>query len=172
MTKPNCTMDLVAWTASTWLVPQDVWNVSCLGGWTAGNLLGTSRDLARFGFELYRPGGSVVSAARQGEMTDWGSTGGFAFYGMGTFNLDWTTGSEAAYGHVGDTYGYQSAVTYLPDLNAALAVGTNAETSPQAQPADATCRAYQAIKAWKQGTKAPTCQFESRGHFFGSCKCD
>lgn len=37
------------------------------------------------------------------------------FYGMGTFNLDWSIGSGAAYGHVGDTYGYQSQTTYVPE---------------------------------------------------------
>lgn len=36
------------------------------------------------------------------------------FYGMGTFNLAWSIGSSDAYGHVGDTYGYQSQTTYVP----------------------------------------------------------
>ena len=34
---------------------------------------------------------------------------------MGTFNLDWSVGADA-YGHVGDTYGYQSQTTYIPGL--------------------------------------------------------
>ncbi len=42
--------------------------------------------------------------------------GFFKFYGMGTFNLDWSIGGgKDAYGHVGDTYGYQSQTTYVPE---------------------------------------------------------
>ena len=52
------------------LPPQDVWNVSCLGGWTAGNLVAPVSALALFTRELYRPGGSLISAARQSEMID------------------------------------------------------------------------------------------------------
>lgn len=37
------------------------------------------------------------------------------FYGMGTFNLAWSVGTSDAYGHVGDTYGYQSQTTYIPE---------------------------------------------------------
>eukprot|EP00041_Stephanoeca_diplocostata_P029914 m.892331 g.892331 ORF g.892331 m.892331 type:complete len:94 (+) comp23656_c1_seq1:1702-1983(+) len=48
----------------------------------------------------------------------------FKFYGMGTFNLDWSVGdgSIAAYGHVGDTYGYQSQTTYFPSHDFVLTV--------------------------------------------------
>ena len=42
--------------------------------------------------------------------------GFFKFYGMGTFNLAWSIGGgKDAYGHVGDTYGYQSQTTYVPE---------------------------------------------------------
>ena len=138
------------------------------GGWTAGNLVASPADVARFAHALYRPGGAVVSAARRAEMLDFGP---HAFYGMGTFNLNWTTGSHAAYGHVGDTYGYQSAVTYFADLDGTLAVGTNGETTSQAQPSDATCRVYQALRARAKGAPPPQCRFESQGHFFGRCAC-
>ena len=155
------------------LPPQDTWNVSCLGGWTAGNYLGPAMDVARFGLELYRKGGTIVSAARQAEMIDFHMPGQqFGWYGMGTFNLNWTTASAAAYGHVGDTYGYQSSVTYVPDLDATFSVGTDAETSTQGQPADATCRAYNMVKAALSGKKRlPTCEFVSGSHFIGECKC-
>ena len=33
---------------------------------------------------------------------------------MGTFNLAWSISDGDAYGHVGDTYGYQSQTTYIP----------------------------------------------------------
>lgn len=35
------------------LPKQDVWDVSCLGGWTAGNYVGSVADVARFTYELY-----------------------------------------------------------------------------------------------------------------------
>ena len=52
---------------------------------------------------------------------------GFKFYGMGTFNLAWSVGEGPsgpdAYGHVGDTYGYQSQATYVPSAGFALTEG-------------------------------------------------
>ena len=154
---------------------QDVWNISCVGGWTAGNYLGPVADVARFTYELYRPQSPLVSAKAQGLMTNWSSPGQppgqSGFYGMGTFNLEWSVGSAAAYGHVGDTYGYQSQTTYLPALSAALAVATNVETSSQAQPAAATCYAYNAIVAVLQGTPPPSCTFTVPHRFVGTCSC-
>ena len=166
---------LQSYEGAPWLQPQDVWNVSCLGGWTAGNLVAPVDDVAAFTLELYRPGGSLISGERQKDMTNWAVQDPrqhFAFYGMGTFNLNWTVNNKAAYGHVGDTYGYQSSATYFPDLDASIAVATDAETSSQAQPADATCRAYNMIKAALQGKSVlPKCAFKTHGHFFGSCEC-
>jgi hypothetical protein len=101
--------------------------------------------------------------------TGWGPS---KFYGRGTFSLDWAVGGGTiAYGHVGDTYGYQSQTTYFPKLDFALAVATNVETSSQAQPADATCLAYNAIAAVLQGAPAPSCTFHVPHHFIGTCKC-
>ena len=161
---------------ASWLKPQDVINVSCLGGWTAGNYVGPASDVARFTRELYRPGGTIISKARQAEMIDFSvasSRKSFAFYGMGTFNLNFTTGSKAAYGHVGDTYGYQSSATYFADLDGALAVATDAETLSQAQAGDATCKAYKALAAMAKGKEPPKgCAFKVYHRFFGSCECD
>ena len=47
------------------LPPQDVWNVSCVGGWTAGNLVASTADVARFTHALYAPRSPVLSAASQ-----------------------------------------------------------------------------------------------------------
>jgi CubicO group peptidase (beta-lactamase class C family) len=159
------------------LPPQDVWNVSCLGGWTGGNYLGSVGDVARYTYDLYntkRP--LIVSETSQNLMTNFtaphGSHGAFKFYGMGTFSLDWSIGSnETAYGHVGDTYGYQAQTTYFPDLDFVLSVATNVETTTQAQPADFTCVAYHAIKAAMQGTSSPSCSFTVFRQFIGTCSC-
>jgi CubicO group peptidase (beta-lactamase class C family) len=106
--------------------PQDVYNLSCVGGWTAGNYVGPTDEVARFTRALYRPGGGVVSAASQALMTNFSTPGSshhhhFNFYGMGTFDLSWSIGGgKTAYGHVGDTYGYQSQTTFFPDLDGAV----------------------------------------------------
>lgn len=156
------------------LPPGDVSDLSCVGGWTAGNYIGTVKDVARFTFELYnkrRPG--IVSPYSQALMTNFSAPGmgSFKFYGMGTFSLDWAVGDAEAYGHVGDTYGYQSQTTYFPSMGFAIAVATNVETTSQAQPADFTCLAYHEIVAVLTGTVAPDCSFSVPQHFFGMCTC-
>lgn len=160
------------------LPAQDVWNVSCTGGRTAGNYVGPVEDVARFTWELYRPGGTVVSAAAQRHLTNFTppSPSPFSWYGMGTFDLGWSIGGNlSAWGHVGDTYGYQSQTTYFPARPGvegfALAVATNVETTNQAQPADATCHAYHALVAAMSGTPPPRCHFTVPHHFIGRCTC-
>lgn len=157
---------------------QDVWNVSCAGGWTAGNYVGSVADVARYTYDLYnkqRPG--IVSTSSQAVLTNftaprppW-SPHAFKFYGAGTFSLDWSIGDGEAYGHVGDTYGYQSQTTYFPELDFVLSVATNIETASQAQPADTTCLAYHEVAAVLKGTAAPSCTFTVPRRFIGTCKC-
>lgn len=151
----------------------DAWDVSCVGGWTAGNYVGPVRDLAVFTKALYETGGPVVDAASLAVMTDWGDSK-YAWYGAGTFKLDWSVGYDTpAVGHVGDTYGYQSSTTYFPDYGFALAFASNAETTAQAQSGDAACRGFHALKA-ALGVSAPVdCTFTvPRGRrFMGTCKC-
>uniref|UniRef100_A0A6U6KSB7 Beta-lactamase-related domain-containing protein n=1 Tax=Zooxanthella nutricula TaxID=1333877 RepID=A0A6U6KSB7_9DINO len=155
------------------LPSQDVWDVSCVGGWTAGNYVGPVAEVASFTHALYNkqaPG--VVSAASQKLLTNFtGFPGMPKFYGMGTFSLDWSVGGAEAYGHVGDTYGYQSQTTYFPGLDFVLSVATNVETTTQAQPADATCVAYNALVAAWSGAAAPSCEFKVFGRFLGRCLC-
>ena len=163
------------------LPPQDVWNVSCVGGWTAGNYVGSVADVARFTYALYSDGepseSAVVAADSRAHMLNYTTaSGGWygGFYGMGTFNLSWAvdaTGATVAHGHVGDTYGYQSQTTYFPGDGFALAVATNVETSSQAQPADFTCSAYHEVRAAIQGAPPPNCTFVVPHHFIGVCTC-
>lgn len=157
------------------LPPQDVWNVSCVGGWTAGNYLGSVGDVAKFTYDLYNPKRpSIVNQASLKHMTNFSAPqmSRFKFYGMGTFSLDWAVGGEhEAYGHVGDTYGYQSQTTFFPAQGFSLSVATNIETTSQAQPADFTCQAFHAILAALKGRPAPTCQFTVPHRFIGTCNC-
>ncbi|CAJ1398374.1 unnamed protein product [Effrenium voratum] len=156
------------------LPKQDVWDVSCLGGWTAGNYLGSVADVARFTYELYNTKEpQIVSAQSQAHLTNFTTQAGspFKFYGMGTFNLAWSIGSTDAYGHVGDTYGYQSQTTYIPEDDFVITVATNVETTKQAQPADFTCHAYHEIKAVLTGKPKPHCVFVVPQRFIGKCMC-
>ena len=164
--------------------PQDISNVSCVGGWTGGNYLGPVSDVAQYTYDLYSPaaGGSssssILSKQSQALLTNFttassgSSSHHFKFYGMGTFSLDWAIGMNGtAYGHVGDTYGFQSQTTYFPGLDFVLTIATNVETNSQAQPADATCLGYHAVVAAMQGTPAPKCTFTVPRHFIGTCTC-
>ena len=57
--------------------------------------------------------------------------GFFKFYGMGTFNLAWSIGGgKDAYGHVGDTYGYQSQTTYVPEDDFVITVSWYGKFDP------------------------------------------
>jgi len=158
----------------------DISNVSCVGGWTAGNYVGAVTDVAKYTYELYnarQPG--IVSKASQALMIDFSAPGSghhhFKFYGIGTFSLDWSVSTArenvTAYGHVGDTYGYQSQTTYFPGLDLALTVATNIESSSQAQPAEATCRIYHALVAALSGKPDPGCSFVVPHYFIGTCSC-
>jgi len=201
------------------LPPQDVWNVSCLGGWTAGNYVGSAGDVAEYTYHLYSPNGvGLVSATARAMMTDFSSpslasppaalaspsaaltspsaalaspsaspsaaaaprapfvapSAHFDFYGIGTFNLGWAVNPNAsypAYGHVGDTYGYQSQTTYFPGQDFVISVATNVETNTQAQPADFTCSAYNEVLAAMVGQPTPECTFTVHRHFIGTCEC-
>jgi len=157
------------------LPPQDVWNVSCTGGWTGGNFLGSVADVSRYTYLLYnKRHPQIVSQASQELMTNFSSPdlgGSFKFYGMGTFSLDWSVGDAEAYGHVGDTYGYQSQSTYFPELDFVLTVATNVETNSQAQPAETTCLLFHEIAAIMDNIAAPKCNFTVPHRFIGTCSC-
>merc|ERR1712186_286552 len=135
--------------------------------------VGPVAEVASFTHALYNkqaPG--VVSAASQKLLTNFtGFPGMPKFYGMGTFSLDWSVGGAEAYGHVGDTYGYQSQTTFFPGLNFALSVATNVELESQKQPGDATCLGYHALAAILKGTAPPKCTFVVPHRFIGQCRC-
>lgn len=135
-----------------------------------------ARRFASFTYGLYNTRDPrIVSAASQAHMINFTTSDplnfGQKFYGMGTFSLDWSIGDGEAYGHVGDTYGYQSQTTYFPGMDFVISVATNVETSSQAQPADTTCLAYHALMAAMQGASAPTCTFTVPHRFIGTCTC-
>ena len=80
---------------------------------------------------------------------------------------------ERAWGHVGDTYGYQSQTTFFPDYGFALAFASNAETTSQAQSGDASCLAFHKLKTVLGLAPATNCTFTvpPGRRFMGTCKC-
>merc|ERR1712224_721355 len=118
-------------------------------------------------------GGPPSSIAPRKFMQEMIPSGTREMYGLGTFNLGFTTGHRdeygKAYGHLGATYGYQSLAGFFPAINASMSIATNIETDHQSQPMDAFCDAYNAVVGLLLNTSF-TCKFESTG-YFGGCKC-
>ncbi|CAK0809724.1 unnamed protein product [Prorocentrum cordatum] len=92
---------------------------------------------------LYGPGGEVVPEALVKEMLP--ATG--EFYGLATMGLTGFVGTGigdygVAFGHLGDTYGFQSIIAYFPKLDVGLSVMTNHEDRLQRGPSALLCTAY------------------------------
>jgi len=125
--------------------PYDVSNTSCLAGWTAGNIIMPSLAAAEWTRALWGSSYDVVPKDLLKEMVNF--TGG-SFYGLATMNMTYVTGLSflgeygQAVGHLGDTYGFTSMVTYFPKLDVGMAVATNHEDSHQAGPRALVCTAY------------------------------
>jgi hypothetical protein len=108
-------------------------------GWTCGNGLASSRDVARFYYDLLGPEKKIVSEESAKIMQnfttiDKGWAEGLLQYGGGLFPS--TAGSKythtpplndsATYiGHGGHTYGFQSAQGFFPALNVSMSINTN-----------------------------------------------
>jgi D-alanyl-D-alanine carboxypeptidase len=98
-------------------------------GWSAGALVSTPEDLARWGVALY--GGGVLSADSLEQMlTPVSLSDGTAVenYGLGAFvEVD---GSAAIYGHTGGIEGYQTYLFYwAPDRIALVAMANRLEVN-------------------------------------------
>jgi len=115
----------------------DVFNISCLGGWTCGNLAAPIQDVADFTYDLFGPEEVFVSNRTKQEMQKFGylAAGAFpAWYGLGTMLLKFSNhSSDHKYhsdfvGHGGATYGFYSMTGYHKEHDFSLAIGTNMET--------------------------------------------
>lgn len=154
---------------------RDVWNVSCLGGWTAGNAVGPVAEIATWTEAVF--GGGVVSKAMQEFMRNTTVPGGErpGFYGSSAFNLSLAAGlplpEGEAWGHLGSTYGYQSISAFFPATKATVVVASNLEIRQQDQPSDVLCSAYNYLLSHLEGKPIPTCTYKRSGYFFGECKC-
>jgi D-alanyl-D-alanine carboxypeptidase len=89
--------------------------------WTAGGMVSTASDLARWADALYS--GRVISSSSLEDMFTFrtGSDGGV--YGLGAFRYPY--GSQRLYGHTGGLLGYSSWIFSAPDDSLSVSVLVN-----------------------------------------------
>eukprot|EP00656_Telonema_subtile_P027748 TRINITY_DN2990_c0_g1_i1.p1 TRINITY_DN2990_c0_g1~~TRINITY_DN2990_c0_g1_i1.p1 ORF type:complete len:444 (-),score=86.45 TRINITY_DN2990_c0_g1_i1:208-1539(-) len=154
--------------------PYDVSDTSCLAGWTAGNVVMSSAAAARWTYALYGPDYEVLPKEYVDMMVP---PEGESFYGLATFNLSGAkrTGQTGkygvAYGHLGDTYGFTSIVSFYPALALSIAVGTNLESKVQDATNDVLCQTYNAIRTSMLGLPDAQCSYVPGSYYGGTCKC-
>jgi CubicO group peptidase (beta-lactamase class C family) len=113
----------------------DVYNMSCLGGWTCGNMAAPVQSVADFVYDLYGPPTAYVNDTSIKEMTQFTylDTGDFpAWYGIGTMLLKFHWDENKTYhmdfvGHGGATYGFYSMSGYNYQHGFSLVLATNME---------------------------------------------
>ncbi|CAE8716001.1 unnamed protein product [Polarella glacialis] len=155
--------------------PYDVSNISCLGGWTAGNVVMPTLAAAEWSRALWGPRSEVVPRDLVDEMVSFqnGSAYGLATMNMGRMSgLGFLGDYGVAVGHLGDTYGYTSIVTYFPKIDVAIAIATNHEDNVQAGPRALLCTAYNRALDIMLGRALRNCSYVNGGYFMGGCKCE
>merc|ERR1712232_752254 len=114
-------------------------------GWSCGGLSGSTRDIAKFFYDLMDPASvaPIVGDSSRREMSRFtnftrGYGAGTYSYGAGLF-LNWATMNESqveslqpsdygyVIGHGGDTFGFTSYQGYIPALRGALSVAMNSD---------------------------------------------
>ena len=128
-------------------------------GWTCGNAVATSLDMARFYYNLLGPPCSFVSRESLNIMTTFrtlseGWAKGYIDYGTGLMIQNMapaqyesgkrpTLNQSATYvGHAGDTYGFLSDNGWYPNLDASISVVVNEDT---VESSAFTCHIVQAV---------------------------
>merc|ERR1712066_418562 len=95
------------------------------------------------------------------------------FYGLATMHFSGIAGGEGgyevAYGHLGDTFGFNSIVVYFPKLDLAFAIAVNFETDSQDAPKDVLCLAYNRVKDAFLGVAPRSCRYVPVCYYGGSC---
>eukprot|EP00754_Rhynchopus_humris_P040234 Rhum_TRINITY_DN23289_c0_g1::Rhum_TRINITY_DN23289_c0_g1_i1::g.177627::m.177627/K01286/E3.4.16.4; D-alanyl-D-alanine carboxypeptidase len=150
----------------------DVWDIEgVFAGWTASDIVAPVSNMANLAYFIYGPDERLIAKKYQDMMipTD-------GFYGLATFNLTWQLGKYAqqhghrSYGHLGATYGYQSVVSYHPELEFSLAVASDIETDFQTQPSMGLCLAFNLVMANMTDTPLH-CEYKVSGYYGGDCNC-
>ena len=131
----------------------------------------SSEAAANWTYALYGPGERVLPAALVSEMLPNASQ----IYGLATFGFtgEYANGTEGvAHGHLGDTYGFTSIVSYFPARRVAMAVATNVEGSEQTAPREVLCLAYNRVLDHLAGRRHPRrCEYVHGSYYESGCRC-
>lgn len=138
------------------------------GGWSGADFVAPPRAVAELGYALWGNTSALVPKEFRDLMIPVKS-----FYGLASQNVGFMgiAGGDAAYGHLGATYGYDSIFAYNPDNDVAIAVASDIETSLQTQPSDAFCRVYNRVKNYMKGEPVQSCEWKTTGYYGGKCVC-
>jgi D-alanyl-D-alanine carboxypeptidase len=151
--------------------PFDVSPISCLAGWTAGNVVMPVQAAANWTYSLYAT--EEVLPSKYVAMMVPGPHQ--EIYGLATFNFSgrYANGTEGrAWGHLGDTYGFTSIIAYFPNISMGLAVATNVEGSEQTAPREVLCVVYNRLLDWVRGrSEARTCRYIHVSFYLSGCQC-
>jgi D-alanyl-D-alanine carboxypeptidase len=90
--------------------------------WSAGALVATSQDAARFMRAF--AGGAMLTDSLNAEVTSWVDRGDGMEYGLGLIRKP--HGEDFIYGHMGNSAGYSATVWHAPQATVTVAVLTNA----------------------------------------------
>jgi hypothetical protein len=134
LTVPGTT-DNLSWGRKTVVSNQ----TSSILGWTCGNMVGRTLDVAQFFFDLLGPSSNpVVSEASKEFMCEfapvtagWGKEIGM-WYGAGLMAekvADDSSDFDYFMGHAGETYGFSSSQGFIPRVNGSFSVVANVDDS-------------------------------------------
>lgn len=148
------------WSKATTILHQS----STILGWTCGNMVAPTLDVARFFYTLLsdpaHPGfvsASLLQEMKRFKPLDVGWAKGYIQYGIGLMIQQTSPkmikthhppqiSDEGAYiGHGGDTYGFLSEQGWYPALNASIAVVANEDSNGNFVKNTLACGAYQIV---------------------------
>lgn len=136
----------------------DVYNISCLAGWTCGNLMSNTADAAYF-VRAYLGSERIVSKAMRAEIMklqpfEIGWNIGL-WYGLGIAEMKQWTGQQdfSFIGHGGDTYGFNAMTGYSAHGDFGISIGANTENTMVV--VQTLQQVYAAVAANLSGTSRP-----------------
>jgi CubicO group peptidase (beta-lactamase class C family) len=131
-------------------------------GWCCGHGMSSTRDVARFYYDLLGPSPKIVSEESRQLMQKfteidqgWGKD--LLIYGGGLMVLWYQNEpgvpphpgtNSSLIGHGGTTYGFQSTQGFLPALNASVSIASNQDFDT-AYPTDVLCHITQIMSKYK-----------------------
>jgi CubicO group peptidase (beta-lactamase class C family) len=154
--------------------PYDVSNTSCLGGWTAGNIVMPSLAAAEWTRALWGTSYEILPNKYIQEMTRFANG---SFYGLATMDMTFMNGLSFlgpygyAVGHLGDTYGFTSLISYFPKLDVGLAIATNHESEQQPGPRALLCTAYNRALDIMLRQPIRECSYVQGSYWESGCNC-